>query len=136
MTLAVKRTFELLEEGYQTVRLLSITGEVKSKNGKGSYIEATFEVSSGKDEKRRLWHKFFVSHTNPVVKKIGKDQLNNFLLSSGIEDGLSGIGDNSELQDIVGQIVKVKVGISSSPNYPDQNKITAFYEAKGKAKAA
>lgn len=131
-----KKSFELIEEGYQTVRLLTIGDEVKSKNGKGSYIEATFEIASGKHEKRRLWHKFFMTHTNPMVKKIGRDQLDKLLIASGNSDGLSGISNNDDLQDLVGEIVKVKVGINESEGFPPQNKITAFYPLKGRQVAA
>jgi len=130
-----KRTFTLIEEGYQTVKLLSISPEVMAKNGNGKYLEATFEISEGEHEKRRIWHKFFVSHKNPMVKKIGMDQLGKMLVAVGVENGLDGIGDNSELEEFTGEELRVKVAINESPGFPPQNKITGFYANRRKRAA-
>lgn len=90
-----KPTFQPLEAGDYLVRM-SRFEEKPTKNGTGKLISAGFEVVSGEQKGRLVFHNFLVEHTNPKAQEIGNKQLDEYLqaVKAG---GLEGINNDRTL---------------------------------------
>ena len=94
-TTTEKPSFQPLDAGDYLVRL-SRFEEKKTKNGAGKLISAGFEVVSGEQKGRLVFHNFLVEHTNPKAQEIGNNQLDDYLKAVGA-GGLEGINNDRTL---------------------------------------
>jgi hypothetical protein len=112
-----KPNYEPLEAGDYTLRMNRFE-EKKTKNGAGVMISAGFEVVKGEHKGRLVFHNFLVEHTNPKAQEIGNQQLDAYLKSVGVNDGLEGIGyDRSQLEDYTELPFTAGVGIQEASEY-------------------
>ena len=86
-----KKTYDPLPDGEYVVALNRVT-EKQTKNGSGSYIDASFSITEGDYEKRLVFHTFLINHTSSKAQSIGREQLDKFLKSVGINGGFGVFG--------------------------------------------
>jgi phosphoribosylanthranilate isomerase len=126
-----KKTYEPVPPGEYTVTLNRV-GEKQTKNGNGSYIEASFSIQEGDYAKRLLFHSFLINHTggknSQVAQQIGREQLDKFLKAVGVNGGFDSLGNDAmALESLVGQELLVNAVIETGTNgYKDRNKIKKF----------
>lgn len=90
-----KPEFKPLEPGDYLVRM-NRAEEKPTKNGAGKLISAGFEVVSGEQKGRLIFHNFLVEHTSPKAQEIGNQQLDQYLQAVGA-GGLEGINHDRTL---------------------------------------
>lgn len=95
MSNAQKPEFTPLEPGDYLVRM-NRCEEKPTKNGAGTLISAGFEVVSGEQKGRLVFHNFLVEHTSAEAQKIGNQQLDGYLKAVGA-GGLDGINNDRTL---------------------------------------
>jgi hypothetical protein len=95
MSNTTKPSFQPLEAGDYLVRMNRYE-EKTTKNGAGKIISAGFEVVSGEQKGRLVFHNFLVEHTNPKAQEIGNNQLDDYLKAVGA-GGLEGINNDRTL---------------------------------------
>lgn len=103
--------------------------EIKqTKAGNGAYLNATFEVVEGEHAGRLIFEKFMIEHPSDKAVTVGKDRINKFLKSVGVQNGLNDLnGDPARVSEYVNRLLVAKLGIEEGTNgYPDRNKITSF----------
>lgn len=90
-----KPEFKPLEPGDYLVRMNRFE-EKPTKNGAGKIISAGFEVVSGEQKGRLVFHNFLVEHTSAKAEEIGNKQLDQYLQAVGA-GGLEGINNDRTL---------------------------------------
>lgn len=90
-----KPNFEPLQPGDYLVRMNRFE-EKSTKNGAGTIISAGFEVVSGEQKGRLVFHNFLVEHSSTKAEEIGKKQLDQYLEAVGA-GGLDGINNDRTL---------------------------------------
>lgn len=126
--LGQKKTYEPIPEGTYTVKLTK-SEERATKKGDGAYINATFEVVEGDHSGRLIFQKFLIDHPSAKAVEIGKNQLNKFLSSVGVRNGLSDLEeDTTRINEFTNKLVnaKVKIELPNDPKYKAQNKIVNY----------
>lgn len=91
-----KPTFQPIPAGDYLVRMNRFE-EKPTRNGAGKIISAGFEVVSGEQKGRLIFHNFLVEHTNPKAQEIGNKQLDEYLKAVGVKEGLEGINHDRSL---------------------------------------
>lgn len=121
-----KKTYDPLPDGEYVVALNRVT-EKQTKAGNGSYIDTSFTVTEGDNAKRLLFHTFLINHPNEKAQSIGREQLDRFLKSVGVNGGFESLGNDSmALEALVGKELLVNIAIEANPGYKDRNKIKKF----------
>ena len=121
-----KKSYEPVPNGEYVVALNRV-GEKATKNGNGSYIDASFSIIEGDYAKRLLFHTFLISHTSDKAQSIGREQLDKFLKSVGVNGGFESLGyDALALESLVGKELLVNTTIEANPGFKDRNKIKKF----------
>ncbi|QDP61642.1 MAG: hypothetical protein Unbinned8261contig1001_15 [Prokaryotic dsDNA virus sp.] len=121
-----KKAYDPVPDGEYVVALNRVT-EKQTKSGNGSYIDASFSITEGDYEKRLLFHTFLINHTSAKAQSIGREQLDKFLKSVGINGGFESLGNDSlALESLVGKELLVNTAIEANPGYKDRNKIKRF----------
>ena len=105
----------------------TITGaDVKNtKSGTGQYIAIRFDITGPTHQGRIVFTNINIRNANPTAEKIGREQFASILLSGGI----ASVTDSDQL---IGASMKIDLGIESSAEYGDKNKIKS-YKALGAA---
>jgi len=118
-----KKTYDPLPDGEYVVALNRVT-EKQTKAGNGSYIDTSFTVTEGESAKRLLFHTFLINHPSEKAQSIGREQLDKFLKSVGVNGGFESLGNDSmALEALVGKELLVNIAIEANPGYKDRNKI-------------
>ena len=121
-----KKTYDPLPDGEYVVALNRVT-EKQTKAGNGSYIDTSFTVTEGESAKRLLFHTFLINHPSEKAQSIGREQLDKFLKSVGVNGGFESLGNDSmALEALVGKELLVNIAIEANPGYKDRNKIKKF----------
>jgi len=121
-----KKTYDPLPDGEYVVALNRVT-EKQTKAGNGSYIDTSFTVTEGDSAKRLLFHTFLINHPSEKAQSIGREQLDKFLKSVGVNGGFESLGNDSmALEALVGKELLVNITIEANPGYKDRNKIKKF----------
>jgi len=121
-----KKTYVPLPDGDYVVALNRVT-EKQTKAGNGSYIDTSFTVTEGDSAKRLLFHTFLINHPSEKAQSIGREQLDKFLKSVGVNGGFESLGNDSmALEALVGKELLVNITIEANPGYKDRNKIKKF----------
>lgn len=124
-----KKGFEPLPEGDYLVRM-NRAKEVETKNGNGKMISAGFEVVSGEQKGRLVFHNFLVEHTNPKASDIGLKQL-DFYLKAVNAGGLTGIdNDLTKLDKYIEIPFIASLKIEDEKEYKKADGSTAISKAK------
>lgn len=108
--------------------------EKKTKNGKGTLISAGFEIVSGEEKGRLVFHNFLVEHESPKAMEIGNKQLDEYLqaVKAG---GLEGINhDRSLLEQWTEIPFTGVVGIEEPQSYTAPDGTTRRSRARNKIK--
>lgn len=116
-------TGELLPAGTYVVEILD--AEIKAaKSGNGTLLKIDHQViDPEKYAKRRLWKQINIQHTNAQAEQIGRSELSGLCRAIGVP-----VLDESD--DLIGKVVKVKVGIRKGKDgYADQNEIRSYESA-------
>tara|TARA_B100000214_G_C23809068_1_gene554063 strand:- start:114 stop:533 length:420 start_codon:yes stop_codon:yes gene_type:complete len=126
-----KKTYDPVPAGEYVVALNRVN-EKATKNGKGTQVEASFSITEGDYSKRLLFHSFLINHTgsekSEIAQQIGREQLDKFLKSVGVNGGFESLGyDAMALEPLVGKELLVNAVIEPGTNgYKDRNKIKKF----------
>lgn len=127
-----KVSYEPLPEDEYLVRMGKYE-EKSTKNGKGKIGSASFEVIKGDFKGRLVFHNFLVEHSSKDAQRIGLDQLDKYLKSVGVSDGLEGINyDRTQLEDYLEIPFIAKVVVEESSEYTDTDGIARVSKARNK----
>lgn len=126
-----KKSYEPVPAGEYVVALNRVK-EKATKAGNGSFVEASFTITEGDYNKRLIFHSFLINHTggekSELAQSIGREQLDRFLKSVGVNGGFDSLGNDSmALESLVGKELLVNAVIEpGTKGYKDRNKITKF----------
>ena len=122
-----KRGYEPIPKG-QYLASLGRIEEVTTKDGTGTYLNASFEILEGEFKKRLVFHKFHIENKSSKCQEIGVDQLDKFLKCAGERDGLAGIDwDTARVEGFIGKPLAINVGmVEAEGEYAARNKVSSF----------
>ena len=137
-----KGDFQPLPEGEYLVRMNRFEDVTTSKGGKAAKtsFQVIKRVGGDAEEKgvknRLVFHYFNYENSNPKAEEIGKEQLDKYLKSVGVDEGLDGIGyDIPQVAEYLETPLIVKLGEVPEKEYTKDgqtriakptNKITSF----------
>jgi hypothetical protein len=129
---AGKISFEPLPSGDYLARMNRFE-EKDTKNGKGKLISAGFEIVSGEEKGRLVFHNFLVEHSSPKAQEIGNKQLNEYLEAVGSSmDELN--HDRTLLEQWTEIPFTIIVGIEEPSQYTAADGSTKTSKARNKVK--
>jgi len=121
-----KKVYEVIPKGLYHASLQFVQ-EVKTKDGTGSYIKATFKVENSPVNSRYVFHNFNIKNKSDRAQEIGIDQLNRYFKCVG--SNLEYV-DGFKLEDLMTtlkQPLGIKLAIEeASGKWKARNKITSF----------
>lgn len=120
--------FEPIPVGWYEARVSNSVVET-AKSGNGTLLKLTFEILDPKYPNRKVWDQFWLEHTNPMARQIGRGRLSALCKAVG-RPGM--VEDSEELHDVP---FLLKLGIEKSEGYEPKN-VTKGYEPAKKARAA
>ena len=98
--------------------------ELKStRDGKGQYLQLTFQVSEGQYSRRLVWDRLNLVNKNPQAVDIAKKDLAKICRALGVD----GISDSAELH---GKPLRIDVKVRpASGDFGESNEIGGYYPA-------
>lgn len=115
--------FKPLQEGVYAGKILN-TQIKNSKNGSGKYLNLEIELLGSPGIKgRRVYEICMLSHPNTAAVTVGAKKLKN--IASVLDLDITEVESFSEF---VGKPLGVKLGIESSEEYGDKNRVKAFVD--------
>lgn len=100
--------------------------EVKTtKSGTGEYVNATFRITAGSQEGKKLFHMWTLKNDNAKAVEIGLSQLKAFLLAAGAKEFKL-----ASITDLVGYQAVAVTKIRTDPQYGDKS-VISFFKPRG-----
>jgi len=122
------RNFEPLPDGWYAVTVTEAdVKETKARNG--SYLKLRLDVTGPTHQGRVVFTMITLKNANPAAEDIGAKQLGEMMLAVG----LARLDDSDQL---IGRSLSVKLKTESSPEYGDQNKVSAYKAIGGATSTA
>lgn len=116
-------SFEPLPEGWYEATIAG--AEVKAtKSGTGKYIAVRFDITGPTHQGRVVFTNINIRNENPGAEKFGKEQFAAIMLAGGLEK----VTDSDQL---IGARMKINLGIETSKEYGDKNKIKSYKALDG-----
>jgi hypothetical protein len=123
-----EKSFELLPAGWYTAQVTE-SEIVPLASGQGQALKLTFEILQDGYRGRKVWARLNIQHRgSPDAERIANEQLRELCESVGVVR----MSDTVELHNKPVQI-KVKVRVSTNPQYEDQNEVNAYKPVGGSA---
>lgn len=116
-SLAPSTSFDPIPAGWYSA-MITESENFPTKAGTGSYLKLTYEVIEGPYKGRLVWAMLNLDNPNATAVAIAQRQLNDILLSVGVQS----VVDSTELHN---KPIKIKVAIEVSDQWGDKNKVTA-----------
>jgi len=113
------RDFEVLPKGEYTLKATEAEDKA-TKDGNGSYISTTFEVSKGEHTGRKIWMNFNINNSSDKAEKIGREQVVGWARACGKPNA-------QDTDELLERNFQAKLDIEKGTGgYSDKNKISAF----------
>ena len=118
---ASENNFEALPAGWYTARITE--AEIKAtKAGTGRYIKIRYDILGPIHQGRAVFGNLNVRNTNPQAEKIGRQQLNELMMSVGLET-------LSDTDQLIGALLQIKLKVRESQEYGNSNDVSGFKSA-------
>ena len=119
--------FSLIPEGKYMAKVTN-SKLVPTRSGNGQILELTWQIQSGPYERRLIWDKITIIHSNEQAQDIGRKQWKKALRAAGIDHSPQ---DSSEIH---GKLVKIVVKTKPASNgFEASNAVAAYYPAPKQA---
>lgn len=118
---ASENNFEALPAGWYTARITE--AEIKAtKAGTGRYIKIRYDILGPTHQGRAVFGNLNVRNPNPQAEKIGRQQLNELMMSIGLET-------LSDTDQLIGAPLQIKLKVRESQEYGNSNDVSGFKSA-------
>ena len=115
--------FAVLKAGWYHMEIVS--GDVKSANGGGTYVEFAFRVAEGECANRRVFGRFNIVNASQEAARIGKQQL--IALADAV-----GIVDPCDTDPFIGKHVMANVTVRpATERFGESNEIKGYKKFEG-----
>lgn len=105
-----------------TYQAVATDSEMKqTRDGTGSYLSVTYEITGGAYSGRKIWHNFNLTNRNALAVEIGQKQLVSAATAAGIDP--MRLKDSSDLHN---KAVQIYVAVKEDATYGDKSEIKSF----------
>lgn len=119
-------SYDVLPAGFYDATIAN--AELKDSKSGGKYINVRFDITGPSHTGRVVFGIINVANPNPKAEEVGRQQLGDLIRAIGLDK-------LSDTDQLVGGQLTIKVDVSSSEQYGEQNRVRGF-KAQSKASAA